>query len=104
MTQEQAEKLGRVWEKNGMRRIYFNTDIIMDALNFKVDYYKTGNICSASYDGEGISNTQARKLMGRIREAKIWFDLADSKVHLKGDLNISEIASKLCSLSDNITA
>lgn len=35
---------GKLWEKNGMHRVYFNGDIVAAAVGFEYDTYKTGNI------------------------------------------------------------
>lgn len=70
---------GALWEKAGMRRIYFNNAAELYGLTYST--YKTGNISSARLDGEEISNSQASKILNKI--GKIYFDLADDKI--KGD-------------------
>lgn len=62
MNQQIIEKLlaagGSRWQKNGMDRIYFN------ASQLGLDYtcYKTGNISSATFNGERISNSEANRM------------------------------------------
>ncbi|MFD0405636.1 hypothetical protein [Kitasatospora sp. NPDC127116] len=68
---------GRRWQKNGMDRIYINDWSAFAGLD--VAYYGTGNISSASWHGERISNSQARLILGSL--TKVWFDVADGKLH-----------------------
>ena len=48
------------WTKGDMDRLYFN---IEKSENLDIDYYKSGNVCSAYLDGERISNAEAYRLM-----------------------------------------
>lgn len=64
---------GKLWEKNGMSRIYFNASLI----GLDISRYKTGNISSATLNGDSISNSEA----GRIEMIKIWFDAKDGQFH-----------------------
>ena len=61
---------GKIWEKYGKRRVYIQ---IETALNIDVQYYNTGNISSASMNGEGISNSKAQKILS----GKCFIDLND---------------------------
>lgn len=56
----------RVWENYGKKRIYINgADDLMAAFpGLSINLYKTGNISSAYYKGEKISNNKAVKLAG----------------------------------------
>lgn len=72
---------GSLWEKNGMRRIYFNDLPSLFGLN--VSRYNSGNISGAALDGGKISNTRAREICGALADSKIWFDLADNKFHYR---------------------
>lgn len=81
---------GRLWERNGMRRVYLNGWATLAGL--EVTRYNTGNISSASYRGCGISNSQAYKLDGCID--KVWFDAADGKLHCRGGFGESRVASR----------
>jgi len=70
-TAEKLEELGvEAWERGDMKRYYINDDVLEAVFGLRIDRYKTGNICSASLNGEGISNGKAYKLIGR----KIFFD------------------------------
>ncbi|MGW6912616.1 hypothetical protein ACWGB8_02140 [Kitasatospora sp. NPDC054939] len=68
---------GNRWQKNGHDRVYINDWTEFAGLD--VSYYKSGNICGAAYRGEGISNSQARLILGSI--SKVWFDAADGELH-----------------------
>lgn len=105
MTQAQAEKLGRLWEKNGMKRIYINGETIAKAIGLEVDYYKTGNVRSAKLNGEDISNSKASGIIGDIFSSKFWFDLTDGKFYIRSsrDWSSYQISKKLCNLADSLT-
>lgn len=68
---------GNRWTKNGHDRVYFNN--WADLASLEISRYNTGNISSAAWQGEGLSNRQASLILGAID--KIWFDAADGKVH-----------------------
>lgn len=75
ITDKQVEKIlsmnaGKIWEKYGKRRVYIQ---IETALNMDVQYYNTGNISSASMNGEGITNSKAQKILS----GKCYIDLND---------------------------
>lgn len=72
---------GKLWEKNGMRRVYFNS--LSDRIGLSVSRYKTGNISSASLGDESISNSRARRIISNLEYGKIYYDLNDSKFYTK---------------------
>lgn len=69
---------GSRWQKNGMDRIYFNNWATLAGL--ETTRYNSGNIASAAYQGEGISNSQAAKIVGCI--AKAYWDATEKKWHV----------------------
>lgn len=72
---------GKLWEKGGKSRLYFNN---LDALyGLKVTRRKSGTISSATLDGEEISNGEATRLLGVLNETKIWYDLTDHKFYFR---------------------
>jgi|GEM_PF-2872116 len=73
-------KIGNRWQKNGMDRIYFND--LATWFGLELSYYKTGNICSATLDGERISNNSARHYLSKLN-GKIWFDLTTGRFESK---------------------
>lgn len=79
LTDQQIAKLeaagGKRWQKYGKDRIYINTT----ELGLEVSYYKTGNVSSASWQGEGISNADGRRLLA----SKVYVDVAT------GELSVS---------------
>jgi hypothetical protein len=81
---------GNRWQKNGMDRVYLND--WADLAGLEVSRYNTGNISGASYQGEGISNSQAYKLLGSID--KVWFDAADGKLHCYYGHSESRVATR----------
>jgi hypothetical protein len=69
---------GRRWQKNGKDRIYLNDWAQFAGID--VDYYGTGNVAYAAVGGRAIANSRIGKLLGAI--CKVWFDAADSKLHI----------------------
>lgn len=80
---------GSRWTKNGHDRVYVNDWASLAGI--ETSRYNTGNICSATYQGETISNSQAYKLLGSID--KVWFDAADGKLHCRYGYSESRVAS-----------
>jgi len=76
MNQQVIDKLiaagGNRWQKSGMDRIYFK------ASQLGLDYscYKTGNISSATFNGERISNSEAN----RMYSAKTYYNVMTNTV------------------------
>lgn len=64
---------GKLWEKHGHRRVYFNN--LVELYGLELEYYNTGNIYRASLDGECISNRSAREYVWDLRNGKLWYDL-----------------------------
>lgn len=62
-------------------RFYFNN--LQSLYGLKCQYFNTGNICSATLDGEKISNSAARQIASELYVAKVWLDAADGLVHFK---------------------
>lgn len=81
---------GNRWQRNGMDRVYFNN--WAELAGIETSHYNTGNISGATYKGEGISNSQAYKLLGCID--KVWFDAADGKLHVRYGYGESRVASR----------
>jgi len=70
---------GNRWTKNGNDRIYIDP---RNALNeLETTRYNTGNISSATLNGERISNSEAKRLVGAALSTKLWYDLNDEKFH-----------------------
>ena len=60
------------WTKGIMDRMYINAS----TLGLECTYYSTGNIKSAEFKGESISNSQGR----RYKAAKTYIDVKTGKV------------------------
>ena len=74
-TQKLIELGGKEWIKGDMHRIYINMDLFYANSELQVTFYKTGNISSAKFQGEVISNSKAYKLI----PAKLYFDVKTGK-------------------------
>jgi hypothetical protein len=81
---------GNRWQRNGMDRVYINDWAAFAGI--ETTRYNTGSISSASYQGEGISNSQAGKLLGSID--KVWFDAATGKLHGRYGYSESRVATR----------
>jgi hypothetical protein len=81
---------GSRWTKAGHDRVYLNHWAELAGL--EVSYYNTGNISSAAWQGERISNSQAYKLRGTLD--KVWFDAATGKLHGKWGYSESRVADR----------
>lgn len=77
MTEQQVNALkaigGKEWEKGTMHRMYFNN--LAELSGLECEFYGTGNVASATLDGEHISNGSASKMLGRLGFGKFWIDL-----------------------------
>jgi hypothetical protein len=81
-TLEQLTQIGgKLWEKNGARRVYFN--YLSDLFSLATVLFGTGNIRHAWLDGEEISNCYARKIVGDLGAMKLWVDLTDGSIHTR---------------------
>lgn len=77
MDKLQAMKnVGNEWKGGDHHRLYFN--IPYEELGLEVWYYKSGNVSSAKLDGERISNSEARRVMGRI--GKVFYDMVSGEI------------------------
>lgn len=72
---------GNSWtpSRGGDERIYINN--WFELIGLKVSRYNTGNISSATMDGEHISNTKAAKIIG---DGKVYYHTGDGKIHAQG--------------------
>lgn len=61
------------WQNNGKDRLYINADV----LGYEWTKYNTGNIHTASLNGEWISNCE----MNRVLAAKTYIDCTTGKLH-----------------------
>lgn len=69
---------GHRWTKAGHDRVYLN-DAVEHFGGLSLGRYNTGNICSATWQGEHVSNTEGGRLLGAVDT--VWFDVADNKLH-----------------------
>ena len=82
---------GNLWENYGKCRVYFNGADIAARQGLDWGTYNTGNISSATLDGEKISNSEAKRILAGFGLHKIWFDFADGQFHTRGVAYESEI-------------
>ncbi len=68
---------GKRWSKYGKDRIYID----VTTLGLEVEYYKTGNVSSAAWQGETISNADGRRLLC----SKVYVDCTDGSLHVDTD-------------------
>lgn len=96
-TKEQLENAGgKYWEMNGMERVYFN-DLERFVGLSTARYSRSGNISSASLNGQSISNTKARDIEFQMSQGKIWYGINTNVFNSKNmhedyaDIIINEI-------------
>ncbi|MET8585668.1 helix-turn-helix domain-containing protein [Streptomyces collinus] len=70
---------GRRWQKNGMDRVYIND--WAEFAGLEASYYKSGNVCGATFQGHSIANGRVGGILGAID--KVWFDAADGQLHAR---------------------
>ena len=81
-TVEQLERIGgRRWQNNDADRIYFQ---LPELMGLETTHYKTGHISGATYRGERISNSEARRIGDKFFSAKLWFDVQTGKFFSSG--------------------
>jgi len=77
-----AERLialgGKLWEKNGQRRVYFNRQELAGFYGLRHDGWKW------TLDGEKISNNSGSAFMSKLNLGKFWYDLTTDDFHSQG--------------------
>lgn len=81
---EFLKELGSEWEKNGMHRIYFND--LPGWYGLQYERYNSGNVSSATLDGEHISNSKATGILSDLLALKIWYDVTTERFYWKAGL------------------
>lgn len=66
---------GNRWRKAGRDRIYLDWT---EFVPLEIERYKSGSIWSAAWDGEGISNSQAYKILGSLHG--VYYDVASREL------------------------
>lgn len=93
ITEEKIMELERKgfkrWTKGSMDRLYIESW----NLGLVCQYYKTGNIRDAWFDGARVSNCEAR----RMKSAKTFIDIKTGTVHSDNNA-LREAAERLASL------
>lgn len=74
----------RRWQRGDKDRLYVNVKDLIECT-----YYDSGNLSSASIDGERISNSKGKKYLG----SKTYIDLKDGKLHTTEEF-IADLARK----------
>lgn len=81
---EALENAGaRRWTKGDHDRLYINAE----ELGLEYERYNTGNVRSATWCGNRISNADARRLMA----GKAYVDVATGELHVRTDFTVSDI-------------
>jgi hypothetical protein len=86
---------GSRWQKHGLDRIYF--DDLSRWYGVETERYKSGNIASARFRGERISNAEARRIIGRFLDARLWWDVQSGRWEGRGltDTDRDEIVAAI---------
>jgi hypothetical protein len=83
MDTNKLTEIGKPWQKNEMKRIYING--LEELYGLRIQRYNSGNVSSATLDGDPISNTAAKQIIEKISHITIWYDYADDDLHVKYD-------------------
>jgi hypothetical protein len=67
------KQMGNEWQKGDKHRIYFNS--LGMFYGIETERYNSGNICGATLNGERISNGEAKRLLGRLMDCKVYYDM-----------------------------
>ena len=78
------------WTKGNLDRLYINAS----QLGLECQYYHTGNISSATFRGEHISNSQAY----RYKAAKTYIDIKTDRVMSDYDV-LADAAAEIAGLT-----
>lgn len=78
-----VEMGGNEWQKGNYHRVYFNG--FAERLGLSVERYNSGNICSATQHGESISNSEAKRILGRLSRFKVYYDVPSGKMLTQND-------------------
>lgn len=70
-------KIGSEWKKGAMHRVYFNDLHLWYGLEFET--YNSGNISSATLNGDEISNGRACNIISTLASAKVWYDVEQAR-------------------------
>lgn len=73
------------WTKGGYDRLYINAT----SIGAEISYYKTGNVSSARWMGENVSNADGRRLLG----SKIYIDVKTGKLDVKTSFSGYDVIS-----------
>jgi hypothetical protein len=86
---ELLEKGFKRWTKGNMDRLYINAG----QLGLVCQYYKSGNIRSAEFNGQSISNCEAR----RLQASKTFIDIKTGLIY-SDNFTLEQAARKLAGL------
>ncbi|MEJ2043682.1 MAG: hypothetical protein P8X74_03700 [Reinekea sp.] len=86
---------GNEWKSDaGHHRIYFNNNA--ERVGLSCSFYKTGNVSTAIYCGEKISNSKAGKILSELSFVKVWFDVNENEFKSKnGDGYANDIINSI---------
>lgn len=77
------------WTKGNLDRLYINAA----QLGLVCGYYNTGNIREAEFNGESISNSEAR----RMKAAKTFIDIKTGRIY-SDSITLRDAATELAAL------
>jgi len=75
---------GNHWQKGDHNRVYFNSWDIARREGLQWSGYNSGNIRSASVNGNPISNSECRRILDGFAR-KIWYDLNSGEFCTDGE-------------------
>ena len=69
----QIKKIGKLWEKAGYKRYYFND--LISFVGFEYENRRNGNLWWATLHGASVSNNYAKRAMSLLKYGKFYYDV-----------------------------
>jgi len=85
---------GKEWKRDSRHRVYFENVSQLYGLRYEVDP-RSGDITTATLDGVVIGVEEARDLLSRLKDVKIWYDLGRHRFQWRDSPEIKRIAEKV---------
>ena len=87
-------KYGQIWENYGKRRIYFNNEQILRAAGYEAEFYKTGNLKLVRLDGDVVSNSAVKNVLGLSYRGDCFYDLESETFNRITEPLVKQITKK----------
>jgi len=76
---------GKLWRKGNQARFYFSN--LEELYGLRTNNYKSGNVRSATLNGEKISNSRAHDIINMLRGKQVYIDAMKGELTIVSDLD-----------------